>query len=617
MRFALIDNAIAEFERRSTKFWPHEVAGALYALDTERQLPEVERRALDIEIAGWELRPNGEQRSKGGTYFHPLLLGNREDGSQIYHPNLAELGGEAISQWSERLQLVANPFLKARYADLLWDLAHIVQPSSKRDFKSGRAAVDAYTEQASALEQVSDIEAAMALERAFRVATELNDVARTDLVAGRLLLLGSRAPLGSIGVWSMPTRCLLDNRKVAGCRRDQLMAELERRLGEAAQAVNGYACEVAAGSLCKSYRHESDRAKRVRVLRTLADTYERQAAGANAGVAIHWLSSVVSLLEGEGLTEDADRLRLIVEQRGPEVLASMKTMSVETSIDRQELDESIERIIAVDHPFLALFKLARDLSPKCESLRLQVKEHEKEFIFYSLLPRTIIGHDGLPKATIGSSETDLEGRMVEEAMQAFPLTPNLFHLGYAKAKERFGFTPHDLVEVLSASYLCSPEISTSLAEGVQAYDAEDYTKTISVLIPQIEAMLRELLKILGVPIQKGKRRRSGFSELKNMNDVLTNRLVEDAMEEDLLFFLRIIFIDPRGLNLRNEFAHGALPANAFNRGTSSIVMMALLTLTMIGPHGFYLSSEAIEEERDSPITAEAVQDDLTAIAVEG
>jgi len=31
--------------------------------------PEVERRALDIEIAGWELRPNGEQRSKGVHIF--------------------------------------------------------------------------------------------------------------------------------------------------------------------------------------------------------------------------------------------------------------------------------------------------------------------------------------------------------------------------------------------------------------------------------------------------------------------------------------------------------------------------------------------------------------------
>jgi hypothetical protein len=162
----------------------------------------------------------------------------------------------------------------------------------------------------------------------------------------------------------MPTRCILGNRKLADPRHDQLTAELERRLEEAAQAVNGYACGVAADTLCKIYRRESDRDKRVRVLRTLADTYEKQAASADAGVAIHWLSSVVEILEGERLTNDADRLRLIIEQRGPEALASMRTMSVEMPIDRQELDESIEQIIAVDHPFLALFRLAHNLSPK-------------------------------------------------------------------------------------------------------------------------------------------------------------------------------------------------------------------------------------------------------------
>jgi hypothetical protein len=506
--------------------------------------------------------------------------------------------------------------LKARYADLLWDLAHIIRPSSKRDFKAGQAAVDAYIEQATALGQGSDpnqtsgIAAAMALQRAFQIAMELNDAARIDLVADRLLLLGGRAPLGAIGVWSMPTHCLLDNRKITGSRYDQLTVELERRLEEAAQATNGYACGVAADSLRQRYRHESDRAKRARVLRTLADTYEKQAAEAEAGVAIHWLSSVVGLLEGERMTEDADRLRLIIERRGPEALASMKTVTVETSIDQQELDESIEKIVAVDHPFLALFRLARNLSPKCDSLRLQVKEHEKDFIFYSLFPRTIIGHDGQPKATIGSSETDLEGRMVEEAMNSFLLTPNFFHIGYAKTKERFDFTPQDLAELLSASYLCSPEISKSLAEGVEAYDAEDYTKAISVLIPQIEAMLRELLKILNVPLRKGNRRQSGFSNLKNMNDVLADPRVGETIDEDLLFFLRVVFIDPRGWNLRNEFAHGALPTNAFNRGTASVVMMTLLTLAMIGPHGLYLSSEVIEEER----AAEAMEDELTVTA---
>lgn len=609
MRFPLIDNAIAGFDRRQDRFWPHEIAGALYTLGTDHQLPEAVRRALNFEIAAWDLRPHGGRQRKWGTYYQPLVIGNREDGSAICRPELDELDG-AISQWSQTLQLVTNPFMKARYADLLWDLAHIIQPSSKRDFKAGQAAVDAYIEQATAFGQTSGINAAVALERAFQIATELNDASRIDLVAERLLLLGSRAPLGAIGVWSMPTHCLLDNRKIKGSRHDQLTEELERRLEEAAQATNGSACRVAAGSLCKCYGHESNRDKRVRVLRTLADTYEKQAAGVEAGVAIGWLSSVVELLERERMTEDADRLRLIIERRGPEVIASMKKVSFETSIDRHELEEWIEKIIAVDHPFLALFRLARHLRPKCDSLRLQVKENEKNFIFYSLFPRTIIGHDGLPKATIGSSETDLEGRMVEEAMESFVLAPNFFHLGYMKAKERFDFTSQDLAEMVSASYLCSPEMSKSLAEGVHSYDAEDYTKSISVLIPQIEAMLRELLRILVRPIRKGNRKQTGFSDLQNMNDVLFDRCVVDTIEEDLLFFLRIVFIDKRGWNLRNEFAHGALPADRFNRETASVVMMALLSLAIIGPHGLYLSSQPIKEER----TAESMQNDLAVTA---
>jgi hypothetical protein len=616
MGFAIIDNVITEFDRRRDRFGPLEVAGALYALGADRQLSDAETRALDIEIAAWELRPGHGKPSEWGTYYHPLLLGTREDGSQVNRPELTHLDGETIAHWSERCQRVTSPILKARYADLLWDLGHIIQPARKRDFKAGQAAVDAYIEQSSALDEVPDIHAAIALERALQVATGLNDAARTDLVADRLLLLASRAPLDEIGIWSMPSRCFLDNRKIADSRRDQLAAELERRLKEAAQAVNGHACSVAADALVKRYPRNSEPTKRVRVLRTLADTYEKQAAGADAGIAIHWLSSVVELLEAEGMTEDADRLRLIIERRGPEALAEMKTLSVETSIDRQEVDEWIEKMIAGDHAFLALFRLARNLSPKCDSLRLRVKEHEKDFIFYSLIARTIIGHDGLPKATIGSSETDMEGRMVEEAMESFLLMPNFFHLGYTKTKERFGFTSAELTEVVSASYLCSPEISVPLAEGLQAYEAEDYTKAISVLIPQVEAMLRELLKILGVPIRKGNRRSGAFSELKNMNDILADLRVEDAIEEDLLFFLRIVFIDKRGWNLRNEFAHGALPAGAFNRATASVVMMALLTLGMIGPHGLYLSSDLIKKNPDPTITAEAMQGHLTAITVE-
>jgi hypothetical protein len=134
-----------------------------------------------------------------------------------------------------------------------------------------------------------------------------------------------------------------------------------------------------------------------------------------------------------------------------------------------------------------------------------------------------------------------------------------------------------------------------LEEGVSAYDNGDYFKAISILIPQLEAMFRELLKLLGIPVTKGLRGESGATELKNMNDVLSDARIEETLEEDLLFFLRALYIDKRSYNLRNEVAHGVLSVDGFNRATASLVMMSLILLGVIGPQGVYLSKEGEPE----------------------
>lgn len=292
--------------------------------------------------------------------------------------------------------------------------------------------------------------------------------------------------------------------------------------------------------------------------------------------------------------EELLEVRIVLEKRGPEALAAMKTYSVEISIDLKELDRSLEEIVFVRHTFLALLRLARNLIPKCERLRKRVKEHEKQFIFYRLVQRTIIDHDGLRKASIGSSEDDLEGRMVEEATTGFRLAPDFFSRGYQKAKEKFAFTSHDLVEIFSAPSVIRPEMTKPLEEGIAAYDGGDYFKAVSVLIPQIEAMLRELLKLLEIPVRKGLRGGNGATELKNMNDVLSDVRVKETLEEDLLFFLRIVYIDKRSYNLRNEVAHGVLPADGFNQATASLIMMSLVLLAAIGHQGVYLPQEEPE-----------------------
>ena len=595
MRSKLVDDVLASFDGLDEKFQPHAVSGALYALATNPRLTDEDRRRLSFELAAWDLQAGHQKSSIWDTHFYPLHVGQAEDGSPIYRPDLADLGADAAMCWSDNLTYFKSPFLRARYADLLWDLAYLHREDKKRDCASARTAVESYLDVA---KRSGDIEAAFALERAFQIATELNDAMLVDAVSERLLSLARSAELAAIGVWSMPSRCFLDYRKLLESRRTEWILDLERRMTEAAAAANGFACEVVVDTLRKVYKGDAGKEDRHRILRMLSAAYEAQAKDpkVSAGVAITWFQNIVARLDSEELLEDADRLRLSIEQLGLAHLREMQTVSVEASIDRKEVEETIENLIAVDHPFLALFRLAANLSPRCDALRTQVREHEKEFIFYSLFPRTIVGRDGLPKASIGSSEDDMDGRMVEEATQVLSLFPYFFRLGYEKAKERFQFKPAELVAVIAQSYLCSAEIEGSVLEGVRAYDNKDYFKAINGLIPQIEGMLRELLRLLSIPVRKRTGRRSEFSDLKNMSDILDERGVIDALEEDLLFFIRIVFVDRRGWNLRNEFAHGLLPAGAFNEGTASAVIMVLFLLAIIGPHGVYVSSEALAEE---------------------
>jgi hypothetical protein len=607
MRFALLDDTLKSFEEKEDLQWPHQVAFAFYELRSHPELTDEQLHAVELETHAWDLSPRGGSQRHWESHYQPLTISGDNE-PLVIRPALSDLGEAALDQWAETLSVVRMPFLKARYADLLWDLTHVIAPARQKDFRAGQIAVDAYVEGATVEGQNSDIAGVLSLERAFQIATTMNDGDRIERVLDELFERGDKAPLQHMGVWVMVSRCLLRHRKRTRKREDQLIVYLERRLQQANDEVNGQASDAALSGLLNLYKGEPYREVRLRAVHLHKSTWEAHAKTSSAGVAISWLSSVVATLEKEGLHEEAERLRVEIEGLGEKALDEMHTVHVETSVPREELEAQLESLIAVDHPFLALFRLAKNLSPRCDTLRAQAVEHDKTFVFRRLIHRVIIGRDGLPKATIGSSEDDMPGVMVEEAMHEMLLSPSLFHMGYVRAKERFAFTPGDLMEIIRASFFCSEEIAESLLEGLQAYDDEDYTKAIHVLIPQVEAMLREMLRFLGIPIRKS-RRESGMYELKNMNDVLSEQRVEDLLEEDLLFFLNIVFIDRRGWNLRNEFAHGALPTSAFNVNTASAVLMALIQLGMIGPHGAYIPSE--KEQSEEPSTDSFSDSDLS------
>jgi hypothetical protein len=96
-----------------------------------------------------------------------------------------------IDHWAERARRITHPVLKARYADLVWDLAPAIA-RSRRDADMARLAIDAYL--ASALPPVlpelhDRIDSAL---RAFDLAKLINDHQRAEAARERLLPCNAR-----------------------------------------------------------------------------------------------------------------------------------------------------------------------------------------------------------------------------------------------------------------------------------------------------------------------------------------------------------------------------------------------------------------------------------------
>jgi lysyl-tRNA synthetase class 1 len=174
------------------------------------------------------------------------------------------------------------------------------------------------------------------------------------------------------------------------------------------------------------------------------------------------------------------------------------------------------------------------------------------------------------------------------------LGATLFLMGLEDWKKKFelGALP-DMPDLLNSMLIPSDRVSIYLA-GIEAFEKEDYLKCIHVLVPQVENSLRTLLTLLDIPVTKTDE--DGNFELKNMNDVLLNDGVHQALEEKLWYFLNVLYIDKRGMNLRNVVAHGMAPLEAFHRVNAALVIQSIVFLTMIREEAIMFS----DEEADAP-----------------
>jgi hypothetical protein len=311
--------------------------------------------------------------------------------------------------------------------------------------------------------------------------------------------------------------------------------------------------------------------------------HRRVAKNSSPLLAVTSLLPIADLFEDNGLPAEADELRVYVEEISPRVEEGMKEMSVTQSIEIAEVDKFFAPFLATDHLFVALYRVARYTAPKVAEVRNMLATARRDTPIQFLFTRVSFGHSGLPVTQTGSADEHPDAHLSMYYGHSMSMTGLFFRFGWDRLIAKFGFDAAGLLDTLKGTPLIQKDRSSFFLEGLQAHIDGDYLKAIHVLVPQVENMLRELLRLMHIPRSKRVRGQSGITELKTMGEALWDPRVVEALEEDLHFFLTHLYVEKHGLNLRNDLSHGIAPPTVFTQMVSGMVIQSVVLLSVIRP----------------------------------
>jgi len=104
----------------------------------------------------------------------------------------------------------------------------------------------------------------------------------------------------------------------------------------------------------------------------------------------------------------------------------------------------------------------------------------------------------------------------------------------------------------------------------------DYYSAIHLLVPQIENLFRELVKLCGGLVTK--LTDMHIEEWNSMSYIFNSPELVDCYDEDILFIFKGLLIEDVGANLRNKVAHGMISSAEGNGSLARYFLVATLKL---------------------------------------
>ena len=530
---------------------------------------------------------SGEKgESQWGTYFGPFSFGSNEQG-QWEAPSIKQVTPEVIDYWAVRAVESKHPILRARYAGLVWDFAKRISGKAPA-VMFALIRIDAILEMVDWGKNEYDLDVVNKLRNALSLSISLRDEGRKKKIVAAIIRFEDLIAEDSLpGLWGFSFEMLVNKKGVQLEKgvEEKLVGDLEDRLERVSNPrveseLEPWAAEKAAHTLADYFRRKKQNEESHRVLRKYGLAFEKMAArrGTSATVSSAWFKNLARAFSEFGLNEESQNYLDRVRGLGGQIRKEMKEYSTEVSVSRKDVREHVESAIQ-GGIYDAIAKTVLWHIPTKDDVVGRLKEFVAEAPLFFHLRHELHDHDGRPVAVIGPITEDLDGHIAKQIGETitFPVTALVMRELMSALVEKFKLSTDSILDLLYESPLFREEKRSILSLGINAFLERDFITSIHLLIPQVEDAVRRLVEISGGSVVKFWK--SGGLALRTFDDLLRHESMAGAFGEDAQRYLRVLFTDPKGLNLRNDVCHGNVWGEELGMTAADRVFHSLLLLS--------------------------------------
>jgi hypothetical protein len=482
-----------------------------------------------------------EDRRNGSVVFAPQA--EWANGGSFPEP-LEGISDEMLGLWQQYADALADdPIAASRLGDLLWVRRH-----GERRAEHARSAVDSYLGLSSRWVEMGVVDT---VARALEITVELSDVDRQQAAIQRAVeVIRTEYDVDEWrpGIALRLIEALVDLRPEARPPDlPELLAKAADRYGEdpfIAQAVSELQAELTRDPELRA-QFVVDQIRRWRA-----------EAGKTSGLTRYsHLQQALGIARAHGLTELVNDTLTEIQSMSEQDL-DLKQVSSEIRISAAEREAETSRIAeraqSLDEA-LALFGVDGPPSGDATANEALVARLAEQHPLTVLIPRQVLGPYG---GLVYEAQSPAEHRRADLAQQEALRIQFWAALAVEKLNkitDKFGVPSRDLLVELFTTELIDDALAQRFSDGLSRHFEGDEDGALHILIPQIEAAIRGIAARIGVPVIKNPEggRPGGVVLLAGVISALEGR-----MDESWRRYLKNALVDPLGVNLRNQVAHG-------------------------------------------------------------